>query len=58
MNVLADVTLAWMQHAYSDLQLGRAALRARADRSVVVEVQSMLSGGRRPFTNLRFGHWL
>ncbi len=29
MNMSADVALAWMQHARSDLQLGRVALRAR-----------------------------
>jgi len=29
MNMPSDVALAWMQHARSDLQLGRVALRAR-----------------------------
>ena len=29
MNMPSDVTQAWMQHARSDLQLGRVALRAR-----------------------------
>ena len=29
MNMPSDVALAWMQHARSDFQLGRVALRAR-----------------------------
>jgi len=29
MNALTDVTLAWLQRARSDLQIGRVALRAR-----------------------------